>query len=136
MEFSLAARELERANEEIKAAAWDEESLGRTHSVDAALAELSDLSRKVMQDSLKVGLKIRQQPIYDIHVKRTVSTEAATDAAVNAIRQHGLEQSTEKATDAVATAIRQHSHERSLQAATDAVTNAIHQHSHELSMDK
>merc|ERR1719321_2217303 len=67
MEFSLAARELRRADEEIKAAAWDEENAGRTPALDAAVAELARVSRNVAQVTAKVVAEVSAQPEKEPH---------------------------------------------------------------------
>merc|ERR1719161_1018034 len=71
MEFELEAREMRRADEEIKAAAWDEENSGRTPAVDAAVAELAREARNVAQVTAKVVAEVSAQP-----EKKTHATEA------------------------------------------------------------
>merc|ERR1719161_3114848 len=67
MEFELEAREMRRADEEIKAAAWDEENSGRTPVVDAAVAELAREARNVAQDTARVVSEVHGQPEKKMH---------------------------------------------------------------------
>lgn len=151
MEFELAARELRRADEEIKAAAWDEENSGRTPAVDAALGELARASRNVAQVTAKVVSEVDAQPKKKPHVLQVkpqnnkpadMPSHSALDAeryqATNAAVMHQHQQNSAhhalaSSTDAAVQAIAQHSKEQKIAKATvvstDAAMQAIAQHS-------
>lgn len=137
MEFELAAREMRRADEEIKAAAWDEENSGRTPAVDAAVAELALAARNVAQVTEKVVAEVSAQPekkSRTLHAKiqDTKRYQATADAVLHQRQQIQSSQSIESSTDAVVQAIAQHSHERKMKtaiaASTDEAVKAIRQH--------
>jgi hypothetical protein len=145
MEFELAAREMRRADEEIKAAAWDEENSGRTPAVDAAVADLAREARNVAQVTAQVVAEVKAQPEKKAHLIPTKATntamESTTDAAVQAIHQHQVERKNQKkmasTTDAAVKAIQQHSRERqhreAMNSAADDAIAAISRHARERS---
>lgn len=123
MEFELAARELRRADEEIKAAAWDEENQGRTPAVDTAVAELARASRNVAQVTAKVVSEVSAQPQ---RKPRTLQTKA----------RHAARSADSMRYDATDAAVMHQRHQNRLQSSTDAAVQAISQHSHEKKMKK
>lgn len=152
MEFELAAREMRRADEEIKAAAWDEENSGRTPAVDAAVAELAREAKSVALVTSQVAAQISTQPekkgrplaekapnsspTQAFHISADRERYEATNAAVMRQRQESRNhRAIESSTDEVVQAITQHSREqkmkKSTSATTDAAVKAIQQHSRE-----
>lgn len=142
MEFELAAREMRRADEEIKAAAWDEQNSGRTPAVDAAVAELAHAARNVAQVTAKVVAEVSAQPEKKPRAQpgpKHHTLQGSTDEVVQAIAQHSHERKIKKAiaasTDEASKAIKQHSaeraHRKAMNSAADAVADAIKRHTTE-----
>lgn len=144
MEFELAAREMRRANEEIKAAAWDEENSGRTPAVDAAVAELAREARNVVEVTTQVVAEVKAQPEKKAHLLPTKvpnTVPSGNHALYGSSAESKRHQEShnrnamESTTDAVVQALHQHTLEKKIQnkmtSTTDAAVKAIQQHSRE-----